>query len=44
MQTKLDNLKNSFLEKLKKLKNREEILELHNKFLGKKGELKSILA
>ncbi len=44
MQEKLDNLKTSFLEELKKLENREEIFELQNKFLGKKGELKSILA
>ena len=44
MQTKLDNLKISFLEELKKLENREEIFDLQNKFLGKKGELKAILA
>jgi len=44
MQTKLDNLKISFLEELEKLENREQILELQNKFLGKKGELKAILA
>lgn len=44
MQKKLDNLKINFLEELKKLKNREDILEIQNKFLGKKGELKAILA
>lgn len=44
MQAKLDNLKKVFLEELEKLQNREEILELQNKFLGKKGELKAILA
>ena len=44
MQNKLDNLKKSFLEDLEKLENREEIIELQNKFLGKKGELKAILA
>jgi len=44
MQNKLDNLKKSFLEDLEKLENREKILELQNKFLGKKGELKAILA
>jgi phenylalanyl-tRNA synthetase alpha chain len=43
MQTKLDNLKISFLEELEKLESREAILELQNKFLGKKGELKAIL-
>jgi phenylalanyl-tRNA synthetase alpha chain len=44
MQEKLDNLKTNFLEELEKLENREEILDLQNKFLGKKGELKAILA
>jgi len=44
MQNKLDNLKKSFLEDLEKLQNRDEILDLQNKFLGKKGELKAILA
>jgi len=44
MQTKLDNLKKSFLEDLKKLEKVEEIFELQNKFLGKKWELKAILA
>jgi hypothetical protein len=36
MQTKLENLKISFLEELEKLENREDILDLQNKFLGKK--------
>jgi len=44
MQEKLDNLKISFLEELEKLENRDGIFELQNKFLGKKGELKAILA
>jgi phenylalanyl-tRNA synthetase alpha chain len=44
MQNKLDNLKISFLEELEKLEHREEISELQNRFLGKKGELKAILA
>ena len=44
MQEKLDNLKINFLKDLEKLENREEILEIQNKFLGKKGELKAILA
>jgi len=44
MQEKLDNLKIIFLEELEKLESREEILELQNKFLGKKGELRAILA
>jgi len=44
MQDKLDNLKINFLKDLEKLENREEILEIQNKFLGKKGELKAILA
>ena len=44
MQEKLDNLKFNFLDDLEKLENREEILEIQNKFLGKKGELKAILA
>jgi len=44
MQDKLDSLQKTFLEDLEKLENREEILELQNKFLGKKGELKAILA
>jgi phenylalanyl-tRNA synthetase alpha chain len=44
MQNKLDNLKEIFLSDLEKLENREQILQLQNKFLGKKGELKAILA
>ena len=44
MQDKLDNLKINFLKDLEKLENREEILEIQNKFLGKKGALKAILA
>ncbi|MDQ7022598.1 MAG: phenylalanine--tRNA ligase subunit alpha [Candidatus Gracilibacteria bacterium] len=44
MKNKLDNLKKSFLEDLEKLQNRDEIIEIQNKYLGKKGELKSILA
>jgi len=44
MQEKLDNLQKSFLEEIKTVKNREQIAELQNKFLGKKGELKAILS
>ncbi len=44
MQNKLDALEKSFLEEVEKLENREQIAELQNKFLGKKWELKSILA
>ncbi len=44
MQTKLDNLKKSFLEDLEKIEDRNKIFDLQNKFLGKKGELKAILA
>ena len=44
MQAKLDNLKKSFLEDLEKLEDRDKIFDLQNKFLGKKGELKAILA
>ena len=44
MQNKLDALEKLFLEEVKTLENREEIAELQNKFLWKKGELKSILA
>ncbi len=44
MQEKLDNLKISFLEALNEVENREQIAELQNNFLGKKGELKAILA
>ena len=43
MQDKLDNLQKSFLEEIQKIENREQIAELQNKFLGKKGELKAIL-
>jgi len=44
MQEKLDNLQKSFLEEIQTVKNREQIAELQNKFLGKKGELKAILS
>ncbi len=44
MQNKLDNLQKSFLEEILTVENREQIAELQNKFLWKKGELKAILA
>ena len=44
MQEKLDNLQKSFLEEIKNVESREQIAELQNKFLGKKGELKAILS
>ncbi len=43
MQNKLDDLQKSFLEELEKVEDREQIAELQNKFLWKKGELKAIL-
>ena len=44
MQEKLNNLQKTFFEDLEKIENREEIIDLQNKFLGKKGELKAILS
>ncbi len=44
MQNKLNTLEKSFLKELELLKNREQLSELQNKFLGKKWELKAILA
>ena len=44
MQEKLNNLQKIFFEDLEKIENREEIIDLQNKFLGKKGELKAILS
>lgn len=44
MQEKLNNLQKTFFEDLEKIENKEEIIDLQNKFLGKKGELKAILS
>ena len=44
MQTELQNIKNSFIEALEKISNEISLKELESQYLGKKWELKKILA
>ena len=44
MKEKLNSLKSNFLESLKNISNEIELKELENDYLGKKGQLKAILA